>query len=119
MFLQVTGNSSTISATASYYYTPTLSITPKTATSGATITVNGKHFSSSGGYGSPLYIFWLDPKQQHGSQFTQLGTVTTNPDGSFSTPVTAPAGLVSGQTYYVMVNDSVTNLWAKATFVAQ
>lgn len=48
-----------------------------------------------------------------------ITTVTTSNPGTFTTTITAPAGLVSGNTYFVQTLDTTTTVTTQAAFIAQ
>ncbi len=110
--VSATGNTSGISATATFTLTPKVSISPATGSTGTSIAVSGRYYSPS----SSVYVYWYDPNT---GNFIFLGTFNTTSTGTFSTTITAPAGLISGNTYYVQAYDSPTNLMAQAAFISQ
>jgi hypothetical protein len=111
--IEAVGSSSGVSVSTDFIVIPTVVITPTTGTSGTSITVKGSFFNAS----STLNILWFDPNAYTD---TLLGTVTTSSSGSFTTVVTAPANLTSGDTYYVQIFDPLQNVViAIETFTAQ
>jgi hypothetical protein len=74
--------------------------------------VAGKHYSAS----STVNLYWYDPSSGNYSYF---GAFTTTSTGTFRTKITAPAGLTSGNTYYVQAYDGPTGIFAQAAFIAQ
>ena len=110
--VDASGNTSGVSASASFNVTPTVTITPTTGSSGTSITVMGNYFSAS----STVDLYWYDPSTGSSSYF---GTFNTTSTGTFTTTITAPAGLTSGNTYYVQAYDGSTGILAQAAFVAQ
>jgi len=110
--VQAIGSSSGINVSATFTVTPTLVITPTTGPSGTTITVTGHHYSPS----SPVDLYWYDPTS---GNYSYLGAFNTSSTGSFKKTITAPAGLTSGNTYYVQAYDGPTGIFAQAAFVAQ
>jgi hypothetical protein len=110
--VQATGGTSGVTVYATFTVTPTLVITPTTGPAGTTITVTGKHYSSS----SSVYLYWYDPST---GNYSSLGSVTTTSTGTFKTTITAPANLTSGNTYYVQGYDGPTGFFAQAAFIAQ
>lgn len=110
--VQAVGGTTGIIASATFTVTPRLTILPNTGTSGASITVTGKNFSPS----NTVYLYWYDPST---GNYTYFGSFSTSATGTFKTTITAPSGLVSGNTYYVQGYDGPTNILAQAAFVAQ
>ena len=110
--VQATGSTSGLSEDATFIVTPTLVITPTTGPSGTTITVTGKHYSPS----STVYLYWYDPST---GSYSYFGSFITTSTGTFTTTITAPNGLTSGNTYYVQGYDGPTNTFAQAAFIAQ
>lgn len=111
-YVQAVGGTTGNTASATFIVTPKLTISPKTGTSGATITVTGKSFSPS----NVVYLYWYDPGTGNS---VYLGTFSTSANGTFKTTIAAPSGLISGNTYYVQGYDSYTGIVAQAAFVAQ
>ncbi len=108
--LEAVGSTSGLHITTLFIVTPTLKISPDTGPSGTAITVVGKHCT----YSTLVYIYWYYPDTK-----TQvlLTSVTTSPTGTFTTQITAPANLKSGETYDVLLVDDYVN--TEAPFVAQ
>ncbi len=106
------GAASGLVFTASFNVLPTLKISPTHGTSGTTITVTGQ------GYGMlvSVSVYWYDPGT--GTQ-TYLTSASTDFSGNFQTPITAPSGLVSGNTYYVQVDPWAFAPFVQAAFTAQ
>lgn len=103
-----------------FYYQPTLTLTPASGPSGTTIIVTGTHFPT----GANIPIGWDGPFTPDPNLFGYpTGTyAVTNADqnGNFTLTIQAD-GLVSGQTYHVTASDfsNILSLTAAATFVAQ
>ncbi|MBA2394715.1 MAG: hypothetical protein H0V70_18470 [Ktedonobacteraceae bacterium] len=103
-----------------FYYQPTLTLTPASGPSGTTITVTGAHFSA----GANIPIGWDGPfTPDPGLSGYPAGTyAVTDADhnGNFTLTIQAD-GLVSGQTYHVTASNfsNVSAPSATATFVAQ
>lgn len=110
--IQAVGGTSGVSAYTYFTVIPTITITPTTGLSGSTVTVTGKHFSTS----NTVYLYWYDPST---GNYSYLGSFSTSATGTFKTTITVPTGLVSGNTYYVQAYDGPTNGLAQAAFVAQ
>lgn len=103
-----------------FYYQPTLILTPTSGPTGTTITVTGAHFSAS----DSLPIGWdglFNPDPQlSGYPAGTYELVSTDQYGNFTATIQAD-NLVSGQTYHVTASNFSTdpNVQATATFVAQ
>lgn len=110
--VQATGASSGVSASAPFTVLADLKITPTTGPSGTVITLTGKEYAGF----SIINIYWYDP---HTKTQTFLNSVSTSATGTFTTTITAPAGLISGNTYFVQTNDTTTTVTTQAKFVAQ
>lgn len=104
------GSTSGTSVNVSFIVLPSVTITPKKGLSGATITVSGNGYFPY----DLVFIYWLDPSTNTQTQLTSVNT-TSN---AFQTTVTAPAGLTSGNTYYVVVQDADGEGIFKLPFVA-
>jgi hypothetical protein len=63
-----------------------------------------------------VYLYWYDPSTGNSIYY---GSFSTSATGTFTTTITAPSGLVSGNTYYVQGYDGPTGILAQAAFVAQ
>jgi hypothetical protein len=111
-YMLAQGNNTGIQASAYFYVTPNVTISPTTGPSGTAITVNGTYFTPNS-YG---WLYWYDPST--GSQ-NYLNSFNTDNNGAFTANITAPSGLISGNTYYVQAYDGSTNVMAQAAFVAQ
>lgn len=98
-----------------FSYKPTLKITPTTGSAGTMITVSGTLFSSY----APITLFWKDITTPKNPKYINLGTFSTDSNGTFSATITAPSNLVSGQKYYVLANDGDSYLWVQVAFTAQ
>lgn len=107
----VTGNYSE-NVGVTFLVTPKISISPDTGTSGTTVTVNGSQFTPS----KTATIAWYDPST---GNTTYLGNPTPDATGAFTTTITVPNGLVSGNTYYVECFDGPTQVSTEVPFVAQ
>lgn len=105
------GNTTNASANVPFGVLPSIHISPKTGPSGTAITVWGNGYSPS-----LLYIDWYDPATNTKTQLTQLNV---NSGGIFSTTITAPSNLISGNTYYVVVVNFSVGTSLQAPFVAQ
>jgi hypothetical protein len=110
--VQATGDISAVSASTPFAVLANLQITPNTGPSGTVITVNGNTYAGF----SMINIYWVDPST--GTQ-TFLTDVFTSPAGTFTTTITAPAGLVSGLTYFVRTLDTTTSVTTEVQFLAQ
>ncbi len=103
-----------------FYYQPTLTITPIAGPSGTTITVTGTHFPA----GATIPIGWDGPFSPDPdlSEYPAGTYAVTNADqnGSFTATVQAN-DLVSGRTYHVTASNfpGGPTLLTTATFVAQ
>ncbi len=89
--------SGSVSGSRYVYFTvqATVKVSPLQGSSGTTITVQGNGFYS----GFTVSIYWYDPAT---NTTTTLGSITLS-SNSFQTTVTAPAGLVNGNTYLIQV----------------
>lgn len=110
--IEATGNSSGVSANTDFNSMPAFSISPTSGKSGTIITLKGSHFTPS----ETFSIWWYDPSTNVGDE---LGFVTADGSGSFTTTITAPSGLSSGTAYYVQILDAEETVWASAPFTAQ
>lgn len=110
--VQATGESSAISASAQFTVLADLKITPTTGPSGTVITLTGKGYAGF----SLINIYWYDP---HTKTKTFLSSISTSATGTFTTTITAPSGLTSGNTYFVQTVDTTTTVTTQAEFVAQ
>ncbi|GCE26220.1 hypothetical protein KDA_17040 [Dictyobacter alpinus] len=104
--------------TTTFYYQPTLTITPTTGPSGTTITVTGTHFLA----GVQIPVGWdgpftADPDLWYYPQGTYV-VVNTDQNGSFTATILAN-DLVSGQTYHVTATLSWPPIQPTTTFIAQ
>lgn len=101
-----------------FYYQPTLTITPTTGPSGTTITVTGTHFSA----GATIPIGWDGPIPFNPNNFGYppgtYAAVTADQNGSFTQTIQAN-GLVSGQTYHVTALSYQSQIVVTVTFIAQ
>jgi hypothetical protein len=107
-----TGSTTGISKNIPFFVNPTLKITPATGPSGTTITVFVSHCYS----GDNIYVYWYYPDTKTEALLTQG---ITSSKGSLKTTIQAPANLVSGTTYYVLVYDLDTGGTTQVPFVAQ
>lgn len=105
------GNTSGAVASTGFFVVPNLSITPSKGPSGTVITVTGSHCTPS----NIDSLYWYDPSTK-GQNF--LTHVTVSSTGDFQTTITAPANLVSGHTYDVLLVDYLS-LSNEVPFVAQ
>jgi hypothetical protein len=100
-----------------FYYQPTLTLTPTTGPSGTTITVTGAHFPANAvipvGWDGP---FTPDPNLWGYPQGT-YALANADANGNFTQTIQAD-GLVSGQTYHVTAPITL-DFSTTATFVAQ
>jgi hypothetical protein len=108
------GANSQMDLTADFAVIPDEAITPNTGPSNTRITVTGDSFLPN----ETVTIYWRDPN--FNMTYT-LGTVTTTSTGTFETQVTAPANLISSDTYYVWSVDQQGGLsyYGQAAFIAQ
>lgn len=109
--LLAVGNTTNTSADVPFGVLPAIHISPRKGTSGTTITVWGNGYSPS-----ILDIDWYDPGT---STKTQLTSVRVTYSGIFTTRITAPSNLVSGNTYYVVVINMGYSTSLQTPFVAQ
>lgn len=110
--LLAVGNTTGVTVNVDFGVLPAMKISPTTGPSGTVITVSG-----SGYYPYDLLdIDWYDPATKTETQITSLQAIN---GGAFSTTITAPANLVSGTTYDVMVIDGGGGSSLQAPFVAQ
>lgn len=110
-YLGAIGDTSGAVASTGFFVVPNLSITPSKGPSGTVITVTGSHCTPS----NLDSIYWYDPRTK-GQNF--LTHVTVSSTGDFQTTITAPANLVSGHTYDVLLVD-YNSLSNEVPFVAQ
>lgn len=103
-----------------FYYQPTLTLTPASGPSGTTITVTGTHFSA----GANMPIGWDGPftpdPSLSGYPAGTYAVTDADQNGNFTLTIQAD-GLVSGQTYHVTASNfsNLSAPSATATFVAQ
>jgi len=113
------GKTSGVAATTNFMVNPNLSISPNSGPSFTLITVRGSHFTPSGF----VDILWLFPGTggSGGSGGGQLflTRVQASASGTFKVTVTAPGGLVSGQTSFVQAIDEQTGASNQVKFHAQ
>jgi len=106
-----TGQTSGVRTITYVNETPTVQLTPTTGSDGTSLTLTGQGFLSA----SSVPIIWFNPTPY---TVTNLATATTDANGQFSQALTAPTGLVSGQTYYVEALAS-NGQYIDAAFTAQ
>lgn len=104
------GNTSGQSVNVGFTVLPNVTITPKKGPSGTTITVSGNGYFPY----DLVSIYWFDPSTNTQTQLTSVNT-TSN---SFQTTVTAPANLISGSTYDVVIQDADGEGTIKLPFLA-
>ena len=113
------GKTSGVAANTFFNVEPNVSIQPNTGTSGTLITVHGAHFTPNGF----VQILWVFPNGGgsggSGGNTVFIGFANVSSHGTFSTTVTAPAGLISGQKYFVLVIDEQSSGSNQAVFKAQ
>lgn len=109
--LLAVGNTTKTSANVSFVVLPTIHISPRKGPAGTSIQVWGNGYAPS-----LLYIDWYDPAN---STKTQLTSVRVTYSGIFTTRITAPPNLVSGNTYYVVVINISYGTSLQTPFVAQ
>lgn len=101
-----------------FYYQPTLTITPITGPSGTTITATGTHFPA----GETIPIGWDGPFPYNPNNFGYppgtYAAVTADQNGSFTQTIQAN-DLVSGQTYHVTASSDPLQIVVTVTFIAQ
>ncbi|GHO83224.1 IPT/TIG domain-containing protein [Dictyobacter formicarum] len=103
-----------------FYYQPTLTITPTTGPSGTTITVTGAHFPA----GVTIPIGWDGPFPYNPNNIGYppgtYAAVNADQNGSFTQTIQAN-DLVSGQTYHVtaLSYPSYLQIVVTVTFIAQ
>lgn len=103
-----------------FYYQPTLTLTPTSGPSGTAITVTGTYFPAN----ANITIAWDGPFTPNPSLFGYpdgtYAVINADQNGNFTQTIQAN-GLVSGQTYHVTASNfsSVSNFVAVATFIAQ
>ena len=107
--LLVTGS---VSGSSSAYFTvlATVKMSPLKGPSGTTMTVKGDGFYN----GFNVSMYWFDPAT---NTTTTLGSITVS-GNSFQTTVTAPAGLVKGNTYLIEVTTPNTSSYSWLQFQA-
>jgi hypothetical protein len=112
VFVQATDSSGRLKPYTHFIVPSTFGITPATGQSGTTITLNGTNLGAN-------YYFsieWVDPVS---GTLTSLGNVTADNQGTISTMITAPANLMSGRGYRIVLFSSGGLVAAQATFLAQ
>ena len=113
------GKTSGVAATTNFMVNPNLSISPNSGPSFTLITVRGSHFTPSGF----VAILWIFPGTggSGGSGGGQLflTSLQASASGTFKVTVTAPGGLVSGQTSFVQAIDEQTGASNQVKFHAQ
>lgn len=110
--VQAIGQTSGVSASATFTVPAHLTITPATGPAGTVITLDGNGYAGF----SIIRIFWFDPTT---GISTLLASAVTSGPGILSATITAPDGLVSGQAYSVQTLDTTTSVTTQATFIAQ
>ncbi len=102
------GKTSGVGASATFVVEPNLSISPNQGSSGTLIKVRGSHFTPNGS----ATILWIFPGTggSGGSGGGQLflANVPVSANGTFNVTITAPGGLVAGQTNFVLAIDDPT-----------
>ena len=109
--VQATDNTLGENVYSLFNVTPSITITPTTGTSSTAIKVTGKLFTPN----STVYLYWYDPATAN----YFIESLATSAKGTFSTTITSPISLVSGNTYYVQAYDGTTDELAQVAFVAQ
>lgn len=113
------GKTSGVAASTFFNVEPNVSITPNTGTGGTPITVHGAHFTPN----NYVEILWVFPNGGgsggSGGNTQFIGTANVSARGTFSTTITAPLGLISGQKYYVLVIDAQSGGSNQVAFKAQ
>ncbi len=113
-----TGKISGVGAQTFFNVLPNVTISPNSGSSGTFINVHGAHFTPNG----YVEILWVFPNGGgsggSGGNTLFIGSSGVNKNGTFSTTVQAPQGLVSGVKYYVLVIDGATGGSNQAPFHA-
>ena len=109
MDIVIKGLSTDITSYASFAVIPGINITPSQGPSGTRIVVKANNLSPS----TDEIIDWYDPNTKTDLYITNLNATS---QGTISTIITAPGGLVAGYTYYVRVQDA--NGGNQAKFIA-
>jgi hypothetical protein len=112
------GKTSGVAANTFFNVEPNVSISPNTGFDGTVITVRGSNFTPNGF----VEILWVFPNGGgsggSGGNTQFIGQSSVNSHGTFSTTVTAPFSLISGQKYFVLVIDGPSNGSNQAVFKA-
>jgi hypothetical protein len=112
------GKTSGVGASATFIVEPNLSISPNQGSSGTLIKVRGSHLTPNGF----ATILWIFPGTggsggSGGGQFF-ITDVPVSANGTFNVTITAPAGLVAGQTSFVQAIDDQTGASNQVKFFA-
>lgn len=110
--LDAVGDTTSVAVDVSFGINPSMQISPTTGPSGTIITASGNGYYPS----KLLDIDWYNPGTKTEKQLTSLQSTSS---GTFSTTITAPANLISGTTYDVIVIDTAGETPLQAPFVAQ
>jgi len=112
------GKTSGVGASATFTVEPNLSISPNQGSSGTLITVKGSHFTPSG-FATILWIFpGTGGSGGSGSNTLFITNVQVSASGTFNVTITAPGGLVAGQTSFVQAIDDQTGASNQVKFFA-
>jgi hypothetical protein len=102
------GKTSGVGASATFVVKPNLSISPNQGSSGTLIKVRGSHFTPNG-FATILWIFpGTGGSGGSGGGQLFLTNVQVSANGTFNVTITAPGGLVAGQTNFVQAIDDTS-----------
>ncbi len=112
------GKTSGVGASATFTVEPNLSISPNQGSSGTLITVRGSHFTPN----DFATILWIFPgtggSGGSGSNTLFITNVQVSSNGTFNVTITAPGGLVAGQTNFVQAIDDNSGASNQVKFFA-
>ncbi len=112
------GKTSGVGASATFTVEPNLSISPNQGSSGTLITVRGSHFTPN----DFATILWIFPgtggSGGSGSNTLFITNVQVSSNGTFNVTITAPGGLVAGQTSFVQAIDDNSGASNQVKFFA-
>jgi hypothetical protein len=107
-----------VGASATFTVEPNLSISPNQGSSGTLIKVRGSHFTPN----NFATILWIFPgtggSGGSGSNTLFITNVQVSANGTFNVTITAPGGLVAGQTSFVQAIDDQTGASNQVKFFA-
>jgi len=112
------GKISGVGASATFTVEPNLSISPNQGSSGTLIKVRGSNFTPNG-FATILWIFpGTGGSGGSGSNTLFITNVQVSSNGTFNVTITAPGGLVAGQTSFVQAIDDNSGASNQVKFFA-